>query len=87
MAMQCEQISNNHSNEKIMVWIGDEIPWILCGYHASQINNALIEKIRDAEISYTPCDECGDLVLTDIHAEELGFCVYCSHAYYDQANN
>lgn len=84
MQMQCETISNNHSNEKIMVWIGDEVPWILCGYHASQISNALIEKIRDAGISYTPCDDCGELVDTEIHAEELGMCVDCSNDYYSQ---
>jgi hypothetical protein len=82
MQMQCDKISNNHSNEKILVWIGDEVPWILCGYHASQINNALIEKIRDAGISYTPCDECGELIDTDIHAEELGMCLDCSNAFY-----
>jgi hypothetical protein len=82
MKMQCEQISNNHSNEKILVWIGDEVPWILCGYHASQISSSLLWKIRDAGISYTPCIECDELIDTDTHTEELGMCVDCSNAYY-----
>jgi hypothetical protein len=29
------------------------------------------------------CDKCGDLIQKDIHAEELGMCVECSHAYFD----
>jgi hypothetical protein len=33
--------------------------------------------------STTPCDKCGTLIDTDIHAEELGMCVECSHDYFD----
>ncbi len=29
-----------------------------------------------------PCDTCGVLIDADIHAEELGFCVDCSNAYF-----
>lgn len=82
LKLNCESISDNHSTDKVMVWIGDETPWILCGFHAYQINSALIEKIQDAEISYTPCDECGQLIETDTHTEEMGMCVECSHAYF-----
>jgi len=31
----------------------------------------------------TPCDECGTLIDTDIHAEELGMCVECSYKYWN----
>jgi len=30
----------------------------------------------------TPCDDCGTLVPTEIHAEEFGFCVDCSNDYF-----
>jgi formylmethanofuran dehydrogenase subunit E len=80
--LNCESISDNHSTDKVQVWIGEETPWYLCGYHAYQINASLIEKIREAEISYTPCDECGELIEIDTHKEELGMCLECSHAYF-----
>ena len=30
----------------------------------------------------TPCNDCGTLIDTDIHKEELGMCVECSHKYW-----
>jgi len=30
----------------------------------------------------TPCNDCGTLVPTEIHAEELGFCLDCSNQYW-----
>lgn len=30
----------------------------------------------------TPCDICGTPVDTDIHKEELGMCIDCSHKYW-----
>jgi hypothetical protein len=30
----------------------------------------------------TPCNDCGILIDTDIHKEELGMCVECSHKYW-----
>jgi hypothetical protein len=47
MKMQCEQISNNHSNDKIKVFLGYALPWILCGYHASQLDNKLIQQLKN----------------------------------------
>jgi hypothetical protein len=47
MKMQCEQISNNHSKDKIKVFLGYASPWILCGYHASQLDNKLIQQIKN----------------------------------------
>jgi hypothetical protein len=32
---------------------------------------------------YKECDKCGVPVKADIHSEELGMCVECSHAYFD----
>ena len=32
---------------------------------------------------YKDCDKCGEPVLADIHAEELGMCVECSNAYFN----
>ena len=29
-----------------------------------------------------PCVNCGVMIDAEIHAEELGMCVDCSHAYY-----
>ena len=34
--------------------------------------------------SETPCDVCETLIDTEIHAEELGMCVECSHNYFSQ---
>ena len=82
--LNCAGISDNHSTDKVQVWIGDESPWYLCGFHAYQINSALIEKIREAEISYTPCDNCQKLIETWIHEEELGMCLNCSNAYFTE---
>jgi len=31
---------------------------------------------------YKGCDKCGDPVVKDIHAEELGMCIECSNAYF-----
>jgi formylmethanofuran dehydrogenase subunit E len=87
MERQCDKISNNHSEDKILVWIGDEIPWILCGYHATQISNALIDKIRAEQIDYTPCDECDELVKTETHTEESGLCKDCAEGFYLIINN
>jgi hypothetical protein len=33
-----------------------------------------------------PCQTCGTPVDADIHAEELGFCVPCQHAYFDHSD-
>jgi predicted nucleic acid-binding Zn-ribbon protein len=33
-----------------------------------------------------PCVECGEPVDADIHAEELGFCLDCSNAYFDHSD-
>ncbi len=33
-------------------------------------------------IKTLPCNECGDPVNADIHAEELGMCIDCSNAYF-----
>ena len=33
--------------------------------------------------AYKPCDKCGEPILADIHAEELGMCIECSNAYFD----
>jgi hypothetical protein len=30
----------------------------------------------------TPCNDCGFLIDTDIHEEELGMCIDCSNAYF-----
>jgi hypothetical protein len=30
----------------------------------------------------TPCDDCGIPIPSDIHEEELGMCVECSHKYF-----
>ena len=32
---------------------------------------------------YRSCDKCGEPIEKDIHTEELGMCVDCSHAYFD----
>jgi len=32
--------------------------------------------------SMTPCDDCGVLIPSDIHEEELGMCVDCSNEYF-----
>jgi hypothetical protein len=32
------------------------------------------------------CDKCGEPIEKDIHAEELGMCVECSHAYFDHSD-
>ena len=32
---------------------------------------------------YKGCDKCGDPVVKDIHAEELGMCIECSNAYFN----
>lgn len=32
---------------------------------------------------YKGCDNCGDPVVKDIHAEELGMCIECSNAYFN----
>lgn len=32
-----------------------------------------------------PCDNCGAPVPSDVHAEELGFCVPCSYLYWEHA--
>lgn len=35
----------------------------------------------------TPCDKCQTLIDSDTHAEELGMCLSCSNAYFDEADN
>ncbi len=37
-------------------------------------------------IKMLPCNECGEPVNADIHAEELGMCVECSNAYFTHAD-
>ena len=32
---------------------------------------------------YKGCDKCGEPVVKDIHAEELGMCIECSNAYFN----
>jgi len=34
----------------------------------------------------TPCDNCDQLIATDIHEEELGMCVNCSNDYFDHTD-
>jgi hypothetical protein len=36
--------------------------------------------------STTPCIECATPVATDVHAEELGYCLDCSNAYFDHSD-
>jgi len=33
--------------------------------------------------AHKDCDKCGEPVVADIHAEELGMCVECSNAYFN----
>jgi DNA-directed RNA polymerase subunit RPC12/RpoP len=33
--------------------------------------------------TFTPCDRCGTSIPTDVHKEEMGMCVDCSHKYYN----
>ena len=35
------------------------------------------------DIGLTPCNDCNELIATDVHEEELGMCVDCSNAYFD----
>jgi len=35
----------------------------------------------------TPCNDCGTPVPTEIHAEELGFCLDCSNQYWGHYGN
>jgi hypothetical protein len=37
-------------------------------------------------IKTLPCNECGEPVNADIHAEELGMCIDCSNAYFTHAD-
>jgi len=37
---------------------------------------------RWIEPDKTPCNNCGEMIASDIHAEELGMCVDCSNAYF-----
>jgi hypothetical protein len=37
-------------------------------------------------IKMLPCNECGEPVNADIHAEELGMCLDCSNAYFTHAD-
>jgi hypothetical protein len=37
-------------------------------------------------IKTLPCNECGDPVNAEIHAEELGMCIDCSNAYFTHAD-
>ncbi len=32
----------------------------------------------------TPCNVCGLPIPSDVHAEELGMCLDCSNAYFDE---
>lgn len=56
--------------------------------------NTMIAEVQDGEICevlavenlpFLPCQTCGTDVPEDIHAEELGFCVPCQHAYFDES--
>jgi hypothetical protein len=56
---------------------------------------ALTAPIEDGEICewlavenlpFLPCQTCGVDVPEEIHAEEMGFCVPCQHAYFEEAN-
>lgn len=55
---------------------------------------ALTAPIEDGEIcewlaierhEFLPCQTCGTDVPEDVHKEELGFCVPCQHAYFDES--
>jgi hypothetical protein len=35
---------------------------------------------------YRECDKCNTPIKADIHTEELGMCVDCSHAYFDHSD-
>jgi hypothetical protein len=35
---------------------------------------------------FKDCDKCGEPILADVHKEELGMCVECSHAYFDHSD-
>lgn len=38
-------------------------------------------------VNTTPCDICGDIMDSDIHAEELGMCVECSYLYWSHLDD
>jgi hypothetical protein len=57
------------------------------GYLA--LNMKLIVDLIERDIPDSrPCDTCkAVLVDADTYKEELGFCVECQHAYFDEGNN
>jgi uncharacterized protein YwgA len=46
----------------------------------------LTEEVEKLLVLTLPCVECGESVDADIHAEELGFCLDCSNAYFDHSD-
>jgi hypothetical protein len=48
-------------------------------------DNEICEILAVEEVEFMPCNTCGTDVPADIHAEELGFCVPCQHAYFQEA--
>jgi hypothetical protein len=57
------------------------------GYLA--LNMKLIVDLIERDIPDTrPCDTCEAVLLdADIYETELGFCVECQHAYFEEGNN
>lgn len=43
----------------------------------------VLQSILKIEPEQTPCDTCGTLIATDVHKEELGFCLTCSDKYWN----
>jgi hypothetical protein len=57
--------------------------------------NTMIAEVQDGEICEVltiedvpnlPCRTCGTDVEPDIYLTELGFCVPCQHAYFEETN-
>jgi hypothetical protein len=46
----------------------------------------ICEWLAIEDVPFLPCQTCGTDVPEDIHKEELGFCVPCQHAYFEEAN-
>jgi hypothetical protein len=46
----------------------------------------ICEWLAIEDVPFLPCRTCGTDVPEDVHAEELGFCVPCQHAYFEEGN-
>jgi hypothetical protein len=62
MAWGCEHPSQNHSDDIIEVWHGEPEPFILCGFHASQLGPQMYVILREARLARanTPLDAIPD---------------------------